>query len=50
MGSSDDDRVPYIGHDEFRAGLPAGSPDFIRADDIMLVAEEAVEKQRKKRR
>jgi predicted Zn-dependent protease len=32
-----------------RAGLPAGTPDFIRADDIMLVAGDALERQRKKR-
>lgn len=33
-----------------RAGLPAGSPDFIRADDIMLVAGDALEQQKRKKR
>ena len=33
-----------------RAALPAGSPDFIRADDIMMVAGDALERQQKKKR
>lgn len=33
-----------------RAGLPAGTPDFIRADDIMMVAGDALERHRKKKR
>jgi predicted Zn-dependent protease len=33
-----------------RAGLPAGTPDFIRADDIMLVASDALEQQKRKKR
>ena len=33
-----------------RAGLPAGTPDFIRADDIMLVAGDALEQQKRKKR
>jgi predicted Zn-dependent protease len=33
-----------------RAGLPAGTPDFIRADDIMLVADDALEQQKRKKR
>lgn len=33
-----------------RAGLPAGTPDFIRADDIMMVAGDALERQKKKKR
>ncbi|MCU0890587.1 MAG: M48 family metalloprotease [Sandarakinorhabdus sp.] len=33
-----------------RAALPAGSPDFIRADDIMMVAGDALEQQKKKKR
>ncbi len=33
-----------------RAGLPAGTPDFIRADDIMLVATDALEQQKRKKR
>lgn len=34
-----------------RAGLPAGTPDYIRADDITLVAGDALElQQRKKKR
>ena len=33
-----------------RAGLPAGTPDFIRADDIMLVSGDALEKQKRKKR
>ncbi|WP_156930437.1 M48 family metalloprotease [Sphingomonas jaspsi] len=31
------------------AGLPAGSPDFIRAQDIAMVSEEAVKKDKKHR-
>lgn len=33
-----------------RAGLPAGTPDSIRADDIMLVAGDALEQQKRKKR
>jgi predicted Zn-dependent protease len=33
-----------------RSGLPAGSPDYIRADDIMLVAGDALERQKRKKR
>lgn len=33
-----------------RSGLPAGTPDFIRADDIMLVASDALERQKRKKR
>ena len=33
-----------------RAGLPAGTPDFIRADDIMMVAGDALELQKKRKR
>ena len=33
-----------------RAGLPAGTPDFIRADDIMLVADDALDRQKRKKR
>jgi predicted Zn-dependent protease len=33
-----------------RAGLPAGTPDFIRADDIMLVAGDALEQRKRKKR
>ncbi|WP_353216304.1 M48 family metalloprotease [Sandarakinorhabdus sp.] len=33
-----------------RAGLPAGSADFIRADDIMLVAGDAIDLQKRKKR
>ena len=33
-----------------RAGLPAGSPDFIRADDITLVAGDALDLQKRKKR
>lgn len=33
-----------------RAGLPAGSPDFIRADDIMLVAGDALEQQKRRKK
>ncbi|WP_164156635.1 M48 family metalloprotease [Sandarakinorhabdus rubra] len=32
-----------------RDGLPAGTPDYIRADDIMLVAGDALEQRKKKR-
>ena len=32
------------------AGLRPGTPDYIRADDIMLIAGDAVEQQRKKKR
>jgi predicted Zn-dependent protease len=35
---------------EARAGLPAGTPDYIRADDIMLVAGDALDRQKKKKR
>jgi predicted Zn-dependent protease len=31
------------------AGLPAGTPDYLRAQDIALVSEEAVKKDKKKR-
>lgn len=33
-----------------RAGLPAGTADFIRADDIMLVASEELDQQKRKKR
>jgi len=33
-----------------RAGLPPGTPDFIRADDITLVAGDALELQKRKKR
>ena len=33
-----------------RAGLPAGTPDFIRADDIMLVAGDALEQRKRRKR
>ena len=33
-----------------RAGLPAGTPDFIRADDIMLVSGDALERLKRKKR
>jgi predicted Zn-dependent protease len=33
-----------------RAGLPAGTPDFIRADDITLVAGDALDLQKRKKR
>lgn len=33
-----------------RAGLPPGTPDYIRADDIMLVAGDALERQGRKKR
>lgn len=33
-----------------RAGLPAGTPDFIRADDIMLVAGDALDQQKRRKR
>jgi hypothetical protein len=29
------------------AGLPAGSPDYLRAQDIAMVSEEAVKKDKK---
>lgn len=32
-----------------RAGLPPGTPDYIRADDIMLVAGDALDKKKKRR-
>ncbi len=31
------------------AGLPRGSPDYLRAQDIAMVSEEAVKKDKKKR-
>ena len=33
-----------------RAGLPAGTPDLIRADDIMLVAGDALEQRKRRKR
>ena len=33
-----------------RAGLPAGTPDFIRADDIMLVAGDTLDQQKRRKR
>jgi predicted Zn-dependent protease len=33
-----------------RAGLPAGTADFIRADDIMLVAGDALDRQKRRKR